>query len=175
MPIPNDYEIPINAGSKQEFELLPDDVYEVVISNLDLKKDQPVYQSTEIEDKFAFEFTVVEEGKYKGRKLWLDTRTVMGAGFDGGSPSWLYRIFCAVNSIQLSDTEAKSITANNINGLSGKSLRVVVKQKLSATGKTRNKIVDVMPTKLSLKPLEFDSPVSTPTDDEEISVEDIPF
>jgi hypothetical protein len=183
MGIPDEYQLPV-AGSGKEYELLPDDVYEVVISKLELKKDQPIYNSQETEDKFAFEFTVSEEGKYKGRKLWLDVRTVFSAGSTGFSPSWLYKIFSAVNGVNLNDEEARSVTAKNINEMFGKSLRLVVQQKQNTKGDMKNKISNVMASKASNtvpsvsnfeKSLEEIPTPQPPELDEDIRLEDIPF
>jgi len=170
MPIPETYAIPIS--DKEEFELLPEDVYVVEITKLELKSDQPVYQSTELEDKFAFEFTIQEDGGYKGRKLWLDVRTSMSAGWAGGSPSWLYKIFCAVNGIMLNEEDLKTVTANNVNEMIGKSVRLVVKQKLNTKGVLKNKIEDVMALKGSPLP---SSPLPETKPEPIVGVDDIPF
>lgn len=167
MPIPENYPIP-TGGEQSEFELLPEDIYAVKITKLDLKENQPVYQSTETEDRFAFEFTITEEGQYKGRKLWRDARTIMSAGFTGGSPSWLYKIFCAVNGVQLDNDEAKTVTARSINEMEGKELRLVVKQKQKQNGDMKNVIVDALALKSGTAP-------TTPPPSDDISVEDIPF
>lgn len=145
MPIPEDFKIA--SGEKKEFDLLPEDTYQVEISKIELRKDQPVYNSDEVEDKFSFEFTVVEEGMYKGRKQWLDVRPIMSAGFEGGSPSWLYKLFCAVNQVQLNDDEARGISTKTINDMEGQQLRLVIKQKKNQKGVLKNKIGDVLPTK----------------------------
>lgn len=173
MPIPDNYNIPVSEAT--EYELLPEDTYQVQITKLDLKTDQTIYQSTEVEDKFAFEFTIVEEGEYKGRKLWLDVRTIMSAGWTGGSPSWLYKIFCAVNAIQLTDEEAKSVTAKNVNEMLGKQLRLIVKQKPNQKGIIKNKIVDVMALKGAA--IGWEEPVvdHSSIEEEDINVDDIPF
>lgn len=165
--IPNDYKIPM--PEKKEYELLPEDTYQVQITSLELLEDVELYQSTEREDKFKFEFTIVEEGQYKGRKLWLEARTVLSPGSNGFSASWLYKLFCAVNGTNLGEEETKSVTASNINEMENKQLRLVVKQKANTKGVTKNKITDVM----ALKGEEIDY-TPTPTADD-ISVEDIPF
>lgn len=177
MPIPNDYNIPVSTSSGDDFELLPEDTYQVEITKLELRTDQPVYQSDAVEDKFSFEFTITEDGGYKGRKLWLDVRTIMSAGFSGGSPSWLYRIFCAVNGVNLGEDEVGSVNATSINEMEGKQLRLVVKQKLNGKGVLKNKIIDVMA--LKGKPTEAittdPATIPDPTIIADVNVDDIPF
>lgn len=171
-----------SVPSKKDFELLPDDTYQVVISNIDYKEQQPVYQSTtEFEDKLNFEFTIVEEGPYKGRKLWKETNTVMKAGNKGYSPSNLYKLFCAVNRVKLQDEEAQSVVAKDINAMVGKELRLVVKIEPNQKGEDKNKVKDMLPLKVASvpslavnnEPLPLD-PMAIPIG-EDINVDDIPF
>lgn len=168
MGIPENYQIPIKE--KGEYELLPEDMYQAQITKLELRENQPVYQSTDVEDKFSFEFTIVEEGAHKGRKLWLDVRTAMSAGWSGGNASWLYKIFCAVNNVKLSEDDVKTVSARSINEMEGKQLRLVVKQKANQKGEMKNKIEDVLPIKGDA--LDYEPPTNT---GDEINVEDIPF
>ncbi len=169
--IPDTYQIKATQPTnKTDFELLPDDVYQVEVSKLELKVDQPKYKSTEVEDKFGFVFTVVEEGKFKSRKLWLDVRTYVSPGYNGKSPSWLYRIFCAVMDTKLDEQSARSVGIKDLNDLVGKQLRLVVKQQPNSQGVMKNKIVDVMPLKGAA--VDFNTAMAP---DEDIKVEDIPF
>lgn len=169
MSLPENFKLKI--PEKKDFELLPDDTYQVAITKLELKEGQPVYESKtgEVEDRVEFEFTIVEDGPYKGRKLWKNVSTTMSAGSTGYSPSGLYKLFCAVNRFSLSDEEAKSVEAKDINEMLGKELRLVVKQEKSRKGNTKNKIKDVLPLKNAL-------PASLPQEYAgDINVEDIPF
>lgn len=160
MPIPESYAIPV--GDSQQYELLPDDIYDVQITKIELRTDQPIYQSTDTEDKFSFEFTIAEQGEFYGRKLWLDVRTVMTAGWAGGSPSWLYRIYCAANGIttKMDDDAVRQVSARSINALEGSFLRLVVKQKPNQSNVLKNKIVDVMAMKQTTPPQQ--QPASVP-------------
>lgn len=176
MPIPDNYQLPVQE--KKEFDLLPEDMYEVIISKIDYLQDQPVYNSAETEDRFKFEFTITEAGQYAGRKIWLEVRPTMTAGFKGGQPSWLYKIFCAVNHVELTDDEAKSVTATNINDMEGKGLRIMVKEKKSKTSeKYYNKVGDVLALKQQPNLSgEIDLvPEPEPAGDDDINVADIPF
>lgn len=179
MGLPNDYKL--QSPGKGNFEPIPQDMYQCVIRKIELKKDQPVYQSTEVEDVLEFEFEVVEDGQYKGRRLWKKVRPIMSAGWSkagkSGSPSWLYKLFCAVNNIQLSDDEAKATDANTINGMIGKQVRLSVKVK-----DKWNNITDMLPIKSELAVEEQvaedaagePDPVDTVAHDD-VNVDDIPF
>ncbi len=186
MPLPDEYNI--KKTEKTEFDLLPNDVYQVKITNLELLENEPVYASTEVEDKLNFEFTITEEGQYKGRKLWMKMRPIMSAGYSQGQPSWLYKLFCAVNQVTLRDEEAKAITAKNVNELVNKEVRVTVKQKPSKkdSSKVYNNITDFLPVKSIIAPIEQVAPLApfmpepAPDDllepvDEDINVDGIPF
>lgn len=167
--IPDDYKV--TPPERKEFDLLPEDTYEAVISKLELKKDVPVYQKPdETEDRFNFEFTITEEGEFKGRRQWLEMRPVLSAGGGNLSPSWLYKIFCAVNKIKLSDDEAKMVLVDKINELEGKKLRIVVIQKTTGTGKLRNKVANVLPSKTG-------KPATEPVEDDTFKIDNsnLPF
>ncbi len=176
MPIPEDFGGLTTAKNKKVYDLLPADVYQVRITGLELRKEKVYQQPGLEEDKINFEFTINEEGQYKGRKLWQSMRPNMTAGFAGGQPSWLYKLFCAVNNISLTDDEASNITAKNINELLNKEVRVVVKQKTSQTGNQRNNIVDFMPLKQGAAS-SVDAAQTPPSAsiEEAINVDDIPF
>lgn len=148
--IPKDFKV--QTPEKSSFEVLPEDTYQVEIEDIELKTDQPVYQSEEVEDRFSFKFRVVEEGEHNGRYLWLDVRPIMSAGGTGMNASWLYKIYSAVNQVKLTDEQAKSVGGDQVNDMVGKQLRVIVKQKPKQNGELRNKITDVLPLKTKLAP-----------------------
>lgn len=182
MGLPSDYKL--QTPEKKQFDPLPEDTYQAAIRKIELLKDQPVYQKpNEFEDQLEFEFEVIEEGQYKGRKLWQKVRPVMTAGWSGGQPSWLYKLFCAVNNIKLNDEEAKATDANSINGMLGKQVRLIVKQKPDSKGNVWNRITDMLPVKAQIAtdntlPMDTppdDVPPPMPSEDSDINVEDIPF
>lgn len=167
------------SGDGAKFPPVPADTYQVRVVDITEKTNQPVYQKPgETEDKLGFEFVVVEGGEYKGRKFWQDVRPIVSSGSEGFSPSTLYRIFCAVNGVKLSEDEAKSVGATDINGLVGKQVRLVVQQKPNQRGEVKNKITDFLPLKAKI-----DEPLFTPEDNAppqedsypEIDASDIPF
>jgi hypothetical protein len=157
MPVPDSFSMNRGSTDTGKYPLLPADSYQVVIKDIEEKKDQPVYQKPgETQDKLGFEFEIIEEGEYKGRKLWQDARPIISSGGDSNgkvfSPSTLYRLFCAVNNVKLSQDEADSVGAKDINGLIGKQVRLVVQQKPNMKGDLKNKITDFLPVKSQIKP-----------------------
>ena len=120
----------------EQFELLPEGTYEVVIKDVN-EKERTKYKSTETEMALNFEFEVVE-GEYKGRLLWKTVSPVYNEGFEGGQPSWLYRILKACG------VEVFEPTAKDINDLIGKNLKVVIEHKKSKDGTIYSNIVSFL-------------------------------
>lgn len=176
MPLPSNYGN-LKSAEQPDFKVMPDDVYQVKIMDIKLLENQPQYKNPQVmEDQLKFEFLVTEEGEFKGTKLFSkNIRPVMNAAFAGGSPSTLYKIFCAVNNITLDPEAAKTVTAANINDMIGKEVRVRVKPTQSkATGKTYNNVDDYLPLKsYKVNPNPLTSGGSPPT--ELPDPEDIPF
>lgn len=161
MPIPQNYQLP--TKKRGNFSPLPQGAYNVEITDIELKENQPVWNKpNETADKFNFEFTVLDDkkmevrddagqisiGTTKGRKLWKLISTTMNAGWDKGQPSWLYRIFCAAYNVYLDNKETGSIGPKAINGLVGHKLTVIVKQKPDKKDPSiiYNNITEVMPS-----------------------------
>lgn len=187
--IPDNYKLPIKE--KMAFDPLPKDTYEVEITSLEFLPDQPNYNDPSVkEDKFKFEFTVLDDNTFtgadgkvlntKGRKLWKEVRTTMNAGWGNGKASWLYRIFCAVYQCFLSEEETKSVEIASIKGMQGKRVRIVVQQKPGKKDPSiiYNEITDMLPSKttsVGRADVNLTSELKDQPIDEEISVEDIPF
>jgi len=147
MPIPNNYSLP----EKTKFELLPEDNYNVEITDVEVKENK-VYQSDETEDVFKFSFAVIS-GEYKGRIIWQNARMIMSAGWEKGNPSTLYKIYCAATNKKLNNEEAKAVTAEMINALIGKKLTVVVTQKPKQDGSLKN-VIDTFLLSKTQNPLD---------------------
>jgi len=138
--------ITFKKPEKREFELLPEEVYEVVISSIE-EGERVVYQHPDEKEeiiKFTFE---IEEGEYKGRKLWKDCSPIMWPGSDKGSPSTLYLIYSAGAGKKLSMEECEFVGLTEINELEGKKLRAIVIQKKSSKGELVNKVDGFLPIK----------------------------
>lgn len=186
-PLPTSY-TGVKSSEKPDFLVLPEDVYQVKILDIKLLENQPKFQSTDVEDVLKFEFVVTEAGEFNGTKLFSkNIRPMLSAGSTGYSPSTLYKIFSAVFRVSLSEEESKTVSAQNINDMIGKEVRVHVKPITSkSSGKTYNTITDYLPLKLevaaqgianrvdalSQKPVD---PYADPKNDSDIDVDSIPF
>jgi hypothetical protein len=76
----------------EDFETIPEDTYEVVISDIK-KTEAPVYKNPDaMETVYTFEFTVLS-GEYEGRKLFRRIRPKLSLK---PNPSNLYKVWKAV-------------------------------------------------------------------------------
>lgn len=166
--------ITFKKPEKREFELLPEEVYEVVISSIE-EGERVVYQHPDEKEeiiKFTFE---IEEGEYKGRKLWKDCSPIMWPGSDKGSPSTLYLIYSAGTGKKLSFEECEFVGPTEINELEGKRLRAIVIQKKSSKGELVNKVDGFLPAR-GVKIVESEeSMINTELEDNKINESDIPY
>ena len=144
----NNYQTPVNQ--REEFDVLPEDVYQVVIEVANLEERQ-AYQSKDIEEVLNFKFMIIEDGEYKGRKVWKKIRPTVNAGWEGGSPSDLYELWRAATGVFPTEQQKKDgLTGNDINSLIGRQIRVTLKIKTTAKGKEYNKIEGFMSVKSEL-------------------------
>lgn len=137
--------------NKTEFETIPEDVYQVQITDIKEKLKAP-YQApagTEATEPFyGFEFTILDEGKFRGRKLWKDVKPVLPFAKPGSKEPWLHKIIAAVHGKALTFAEAESYGVEQLNALIGKQLRVLVKNSPpKADGKVFSNLESVMHTK----------------------------
>jgi len=65
MSLPADMEM--KSPEKKEWPIIPEDVYQVEITDLTAVEDEYKGEKKEV---FKFEFTIIEDGPYYGRKLW---------------------------------------------------------------------------------------------------------
>ena len=144
----NNFKTPISQ--KGDFENLPEDIYHVVIEDVNLEERQ-VYQSQDVEEVLNFKFTILEEGPYLGQKVWKKIRPILNAGWDGGSPSDLYELWKSAMKVLPNQQQLENgLSGDEINGLIGEQLRVTVKIKTSGKGKEYNKIEGFMVAKSKL-------------------------
>ena len=133
--------IKIEKVEKKKFDLIEEDIYEAEV--LDVKEVEDTYND-ETQEKIEFTFSILD-GKYKGRRLWRKVSPWISDGKMSSRVSELYKILCALDSI---DWGAKETTADDINKLIGKKCRTVVKKEISKKGNEYNKITDVLKTKV---------------------------
>lgn len=115
-------EIPVSEG--KTFDALPEDIYQVVIEDVELKDVAKFEKPNETEKVFNFTFSVMG-GEFEGRKLWKKIRPVLSSGSSNNKPSLLFVLLKAV--LKRDPRTDVKLTAKDINKLVGKQLRVVVK------------------------------------------------
>ena len=131
---------------KKEYKLLPQNIYNAIIDNLE-DDTRPRYNKPEEKEKYIkFTFRITEKG-YEDRKMWANATPSLFPGSSGLSSSTLYAILSAVNNKNYTEEESAKITAQDINELEGKSLRLVIKQAPNQKGEMRNKIDTYLPAK----------------------------
>jgi hypothetical protein len=146
--------IEVKKMEKKKFDLLEEDIYEAEV--LDVKEVEDIYND-ETQEKIEFTFSILDE-KYKGRRLWRKVNPWISDGKMSPRVSELYKILCALDSL---DWGAKETSAEDINKLIGKKCRIVVKKETSKKGNEYNKITDVLKSKLD-KAVEVDDKEITP-------------
>ena len=151
----------LRQPEKKEFELLPEDIYEVEIVEIKDRERNVFEKPDEKEMVAAFTFRITEPGHWQGRKLWKDAPPVMWPGSGSGSPSTMYEIYSAVTGKKPSKDECDSIDIGEINALEGMSLRLVLKQKKNTKGELKNQISGYLPIKQYANDAEIEEPRST--------------
>lgn len=168
----------VEGTAKKEYELLPKDVYQVQLEDIELKEQQK-YQSLEMQEVLNFTFVVIEEGKYYGRKIWQTCSQKMAGG---QKQSNLYKVLSALEGREFTIDECINPSFLNdvdfMNGQIGKQLRLTIGQKVGEqTGKMKNFIDSFLPVKTKLPAYNKEQRPSEATGEvqEEIpSVEDMP-
>ena len=130
---------------KKEYELLPVDTYNAIIEKIE-DDERTKYMSQEKEMYIKFTFQLTDRG-YEGRKLWANATPSLFAGSTGLSASTLYSILAAVNNRNYTEEESQKITAQDVNDVEGRGLRLIVQQVLSQKGEMKNKISNYLPLK----------------------------
>lgn len=143
MPIPEGYALP--KSEKKVFELLPDDVYEVKVK--DIEKIVSPFKDDDGNEREVFKFTFsVEDAAFPNRLVFKEIAPYAYISKKG--PSMLLKVFNAVEKRDLSETEAEAIGSEQVNALIGKSLRANVGHKTSAAGNDYNLVNGFLPSKL---------------------------
>lgn len=137
---------------KQEmktFEPLPPSVYQCQLTDIDLK-DGTDFSGNPAKN-LAFVFTVIEEGEYYGRKLWMNASLKMCGGT---KQSNLYKILTDVTGKQFSKDECatsdKWLTFVWLTSFIGSQNLMAVSQKAKQTGGMKNVIDSILPVKSKL-------------------------
>jgi hypothetical protein len=158
--------MPVSSTTKFEiperkiYEAMPGDVYQVQITDISEKLMPPYGKPFDIPDEeketfINFEFTILDEGEYRGRKLWKAVRPVPPTPPEDSKfkPSWMYRIVSAVNGLPMTYSNGINWSADETNAMIGKQLRLTV-TKTDKGEKSYNNITEVLAAKVQLPPVE---------------------
>lgn len=153
------FEIP----ERKNYEAMPGDVYQVQITDITEKLMPPYGKPFDIPDEekeifLNFEFTILDEGEYRGRKLWKTVRPVPPTPPEDSKfkPSWMFRLVSAVFDKPMTYATAVDWGVEETNNLIGKQLRLTV-TKTEKGEKSYNNITEVLPVKTQLEPIEDNS------------------
>lgn len=159
MPVSNNLKLVI--PEKKEFEALPPNLYQVQIEDIRqvFKRPYKAPQDAEATEEYlTFEFIILNEGEYRGRKQWKDVRPVPPTPSEGNGfkPSWMWRIVSAVFGHPFTFAEGSSFGPEDVNALIGRQLRLMVNQNPKGD-KVYNNITDVLPVEKDMEPILADN------------------
>lgn len=156
------------SGATKVYEPIdPSEMYQVEASKVSLKQNpywKPADPAKGEKDnmlskyQISFEFTILDEGKFYGRRIWDNAYLSLKPVAKGGAPTKLYKIVSKAmkttldqqQCIDLSPT-AKDLFANVLKNVQGKQLRVSI-ENVTKNDKTRTKIVAYNEAKQTLPP-----------------------
>lgn len=143
--------INIEVPEGKEFELLPKDVYQAELLDID-QKMQNKYQSDEQEEVLVFQFVILEKGDHYGRQMWKYCTPKLSK-YNGGSN--LYKVLVGLNGgKELSDDAFENphvtLSDEKLNALIGKQVRLSVGQKAKQDKTMKNVIDAFLPVKEEL-------------------------
>lgn len=159
---PEDAEI---FTGKTEFEPIdPTEMYQLEVQYAELR-DNPFYKpdAEKPEDKgskyqFSFEFVVVTDGEFYGRRMWDNTGLAFKPDGKRG-PTKLYKIIMAALNKSMTWDECaeyapdlKTFYRNLATDVKGKQVKVAVENITKENGKIRTKITTYAPVKKELPP-----------------------
>jgi len=160
MPI-DPTKVQFKEGSDKEWALLPEDTYQVQIT--DITEDQAEWQGVS-KPVLKFEFTVIEQNEFEdngrkcytyGRKLWKKGSIVAPLPSHNNKDPLTYRVVSAVVGHKLTKEEGEHWTIDKLNTLIGKQLRVSVTQSApKPDGKQFNNIEGFLAVKEQLPPFD---------------------
>lgn len=168
MPLTEDFQAKVGG----DYKAVPADVYQVVITDVQLKKDQPKYKDPNtLVTQLLFKCQVLSEDE-NGHKIGFFTSDKWFAGNHNASPSKLFLVAKSVwdfyspksDILSLKD---KDINMMFINNLLNKQIRVTV----ALTDQGKNKVTTFMPIKKEI-PFEAEKTLDEP---ENVDPDSIPL
>lgn len=160
MPIPSSFHA--EPPKKKVYPLLPEDTYQVFISDIKLERKMNIYADPPAEENFfTFTFQFLD-AEYADRKIWKDVRPIISPG-DGQYPaSNLFVIYEAAMGKDMFQSQVTAVDGDLANALIGKQLRLIIKTKKNKKGVEGNRIDSYLKSKADVPlPLTWDKPVFT--------------
>jgi len=154
MPLPDNMEL--QTPQKKEWPVIPNDVYQAEITDIEYKIEKNRYKQKDTDpdevQKMNFEFTIIEEGPYYGRKVWQKMSPIKPYPPTGnGRPTWVYRLATAMEGHPITRDEADRFGSSNINGYIHRQVRLNIKPSApDANGKQWNDIESFLSIKTEL-------------------------
>ena len=172
----------IKKEVKKEYPPIPENIYQAEVLDITYKLNE--YQKDKKEEYiFNFQFTLLagkdkDGSDLRGRNIWMNfVPTYLFIGNKGKNK--LYKLIEAILGHELSPEEENTLSSETINGLIGKQVRIIVKNK-TKNDKTYSNIENLLPIEQTLPPLteEEKDKASVKTEKTEtkgIDLADIPF
>ncbi len=157
---------------QREWKTIPEDVYQVAIE--DINPGYKEYKGQR-EEVLVFQFIILDDGEFKGERLFKKMKPVVYDGANSNRPSYLYQIWKAAMKVEPTQEQlASGLTSEELNSLIGQQLRVSVKlSPPAANGKIYSNVEGVMQAKtlLELPKLKQKAPVEFKREEAEATVD----
>jgi hypothetical protein len=156
--LPTDMEL--QSPQTKEWPLIPEDVYQTEITNIEYKVEPNRFKQKDTDpdevQRMNFEFTIIEEGPYYGRKVWQKMAPIKPYPPQGkGKSTWVYRLASAMEGHSITKDEADRYSTSNINGYIHRQVRVTVKHSApNAQGKQYSNVESFLSIKSELPPFD---------------------
>lgn len=180
----------LNTPQKKEWPLIPADVYQTQITNIEEKTEPNRFKQYETEPdeikRINFEFTIIEDGPQYGRRVWQKMAPIKPYPPTGkGKETWMYRLASAMAGHSITRGEADHFGVAEVNSFLNRQVRVTVKHSApNAQGKQYANVDSFLSVKKELAPFDEakvpkeNQPADPKVEAEPvgaIKVEDIPF
>jgi hypothetical protein len=146
----------LQTPQTKEWPLIPEDVYQTEITNIEYKVEPNRYKQKETDpdevQRMNFEFTIIEEGPHYGRKVWQKMAPIKPyPPYGKGKSTWVYRLASAMEGHPITKEEADGFNSSNINGYIHRQVRVTVKHSVpNAQGKQYSNVESFLTIKQEL-------------------------
>jgi hypothetical protein len=153
-------EMELQDPKAKDWPLIPADVYHTEITNIEYKEIDNRWKKepTDPDKKqiMNFEFTIIEEGPYYGRKMWKQMAPIKPyPPQQSGKESWVYRLASAMAGHAITRGEADKYGTSDINDFYHRQVRITVSETAPKdNGKRYNNLDSFLSTKQQLPPFD---------------------